>query len=125
MKDTKLQTNSLRLLGIIAIIAIIGLAVTSCGGGGSPSAVVKKAIAAVEKGDQKGVEATFTPEAAALINAMMEKAQGQFEKKGGIDKMNETINGDKATVNVTYKDGTTDDITLVKLNGDWKVTIEK
>jgi len=39
--------------------------------------------------------------------------------------MKETINGDKATVNVTYKDGSTDDISLVKVKGDWKVTIEK
>jgi len=116
--------NLNKLIGLVALVAIIGLVVTSCGGG-SPSAVTKKAIAAVEKGDKKGVEATFTPEAASLINAMLEKAKGQFEKKGGIDKMKETINGDKATVKVTYKDGTTDDISLVKVNGKWKVTIEK
>jgi len=117
--------NLNKLVGVIALAAIIALTVTACGGGGSPSAVVKKAITAVEKGDQKGIEATFTPEAASLMVAMLEKAKGQFEKKGGIDTMKETINGDKATVNVTYKDGTTDDISLVKVKGDWKVTIEK
>jgi len=112
------------LIALVALVAIIGVAVTSCGGG-SPSAVARKAITAVKKGDKKGIEATFTPEAAGLIVSMLEKAQGQFNEKGDIDKMTETINGDKATVNVTYKDGSTEDISLVKLDGKWKVTISK
>ena len=46
-------------------------------------------------------------------------------EKGGIAKTEETIDGDRATVIVTYNDGSTDDIKLVKVNGKWQISMEK
>ena len=114
------------LKGTLAILIVVSLvlAMASCGGD-SPSAVARKAITAIEKADQRGINNTFTPDAAAMIGSMLEKAQGQMKEKGGVAKTEETINGDKATVKVTYNDGSTDDITLFKVDGKWKVGMEK
>ena len=68
------------------IVLTLVFAMLSCGGGSSPSAVARKAITSIEKADQKGINDTFTPEAAVLVIAMLEKAQGQMLEKGGVDK---------------------------------------
>jgi preprotein translocase subunit SecG len=121
--------NTIRILGIIALVAIIGLTMMACGGGGgggeSPSSVAKKCIAAVEKGDEKGIAATMTDDSAALVISLMEKAKGQMVDKKGVASTEEKIDGDKAVVKVTYKDGSTDDLNLVKVDGKWKVTVSK
>jgi len=41
-----------------------------------------------------------------------------------IKNMEETIDGDKAKVKVNYKASYTDTFTLVKINGEWKVSID-
>jgi hypothetical protein len=55
----------------------------------------------------------------------MEKAKGQMVDKKGVASTEEKIDGDKAVVKVTYKDGSTDDINLIKVDGKWKVTVAK
>jgi hypothetical protein len=117
--------NTIKILGIIAMVAIIGLTMIACGGGESPSSVARKAIAAVEKGDEKGINATMTAETAALVIPMLEKAKGQMAGKKGIAGTEEKIDGDTAVVKVTFNDGSTDDFKLVKDGGKWKVTISK
>ena len=114
-----------KIIGLIVLMALLVFLMVACGGGASPSSVVRKAITAIEKGDQKGVEATFTPEAAALIVGMLEKAQGGVGEYGGIASTEETINGDTAKVKVTFKNGETGDFDLVKVDGKWKITMGK
>lgn len=112
-------------IGIISLLLIIGLVITSCGGGGSPSNVIRKLHTAVEKGDTKVISELVVPEAAALILKMMEQLQEAYTESGGIAKIEETIDGNTAVVTVTYKMGDTADYDLVKVNGKWKGTIDK
>ena len=114
------------LVGLISFMMIIGLTFTACGsGGGSPSNVAKQFYTALEKGDAKAAGELMTPESAQMIVMFMEKAKGAITDKGGIDHSEETINGDTAIVKTTFKDGSTEELSLVKVDGKWKVTIDK
>jgi hypothetical protein len=116
--------KTLSLAWLISLMLIISFAFVNCGGGGaSPSSVVKQLYTALEKGDKKKVEELMTPGAGQLFLSMMEKAQGTVEKNGKIAKTQETIDGDKATVKVTYENGEQADFDLVKIDGKWKVQI--
>jgi ketosteroid isomerase-like protein len=115
----------LYLAGLISLMLIIGLAVTSCGGGSSPTNVVKQLHTAIEKGDTKKVGELMTPKAAEMIAMMGDKAKGIFASYGSITNTKETIHGDTATVEVTYKSGKTSVFNLVKINGKWKISMDK
>jgi ketosteroid isomerase-like protein len=115
----------LSIAGLISLLMIIGLAVTSCGGGGSPANVVKQLHTAIEKGDTKKIGELATPEAAGMIAMMGDKAKGMLASYGSITKTEEKINGDTATVTVTYRNGETGDFDLVKTDGKWKVSMNK
>jgi hypothetical protein len=113
------------LLGLTSLILLIGFAFASCGGGASPTSVVKQLHTAIEKEDAKQINELMTPGAAALINGMLEKAKGSVTEKGKIKKTEETIDGDKAVVKVTYDDGQEASFDLVKVDGKWKVDLGK
>jgi hypothetical protein len=117
--------NVMKYLGIIALVAVIAFAMASCGGGGSPSSVVRQFHTAVEKGDTKALEKTATAETAALMAMFGEKAKEGVTENGKIKSTSEKISGDTAVVTVTYTNGETTDIDLVKVDGKWKVTIDK
>jgi len=122
-------------IGLISIMLIIGLAVISCGGGNSPSAVARQFYAAAEKENFKAMTDLMEPESAELMNALAEKMEGSageeggmgatVKEKGGIVNAEETIDGDTATVRLTFKDESTEDLKLVRINGKWKVTLAK
>jgi len=113
-------------IGVISLLLIIGIALVSCGGGGSsPTNVVKKLHVAIEKGDAEAISELMTPEAAQMMVLLGEKAKGTISSYGGIEKTEEAINGDTAEVKVTYKNGETSDYELVKIDGKWKVAIDK
>jgi hypothetical protein len=111
--------------GLISLILIIGLAVTSCSVGGSPSSVVKQLHTAIEKGDSKKVGELMTSEGAQLMIMYGDKAKGLLAAKGKITKTAEEIYGDDATVTVEYANGEEEEFELVKINGKWKVTMDK
>jgi len=117
--------KALSFIGLIGLIPVLGLAVTGCGTGGSPSSVVKQLHTAIEKGDSKKIGELMTAEGAQLIVMYGEKSKGMLSAKGKITKTKEHINGDEATVTVTYANGEEDDFELVKVNGKWKVGIDK
>ena len=117
--------RSFYFTGLISLMLIIGLAVTSCGGGSSPTNVVKQLHTAIEKGDTKKIGELMTPEAAGMMTMMGDKAKGMLASYGSITNTEETIDGDTATVVVTYKNGETSDFDLVKVDGKWKVSVDK
>ena len=118
--------KGLSLTAIIGIILIIGFVAIGCSkGGGSPSNVVKQLYSAIEKGDTKASSELMTPKAAEIILTFGEKMKGEVVAKGGITGMEEKINGDKATVKTTFKDGSSENFDLVKVDGKWKVDINK
>jgi ketosteroid isomerase-like protein len=112
------------LVGAVGLVLIVGFTVLNCGGG-SPSSVVRKLYTAFEKGDTKAINELMTPESAAMMIMFLEKIKGSVTEKGGIEKTEEKIDGNKAVVKTTYKDGSTDELNLVKVDGKWKVTIDK
>jgi len=107
---------------VIAASLVFGLA--GCGGG-SPSATARAFYAAVQKGDAKALEKTATPQTASLIAMFGEKAKTSMEGYGKITGTSEKIDGDTAVVTLTFENGETEDLTLVKDNGQWKVSISK
>jgi len=112
-------------IGLISLALIIGTVLIGCGGGGSPTNVVKSLHTAIEKGDSKAIGQLMTPDAAQMMVMMGEKAKGMLASYGGIAKTEESIDGDTAVVNVTYKNGETSDYELEKIDGKWKVSIKK
>ena len=107
------------LAGVFCVLFVVG-----CGGGGSPSSAARKFFDALVKNDVKAMEAVATPETVQLIAMFGEKASGMAAAHGKITKTTEKIDGDTAVVTVTYEDGETEDVDLVKVDGKWKVTID-
>jgi len=122
-------------IGLISIMLIIGLVFISCGGGNSPSAVAKQFYAAAEKENFKAMGDLMEPESAQIMAALAEKMEGSageeggmgeaVKEKGGIVNTEETIDGDTATVRLTFKDESTEELKLVRIDGKWKVTLAK
>ena len=113
-------------IGLVSLILIIGLALAGCSkGGGSPSSIARQFYAALEKSDSKAIGELMTPDAAATMLVFAEKAKGMIAAKGSIKSTKETINGNTAVVKATFTDGSTEELNFVKVDGKWKVTIEK
>jgi anionic cell wall polymer biosynthesis LytR-Cps2A-Psr (LCP) family protein len=110
---------------ILGLVFIIAFAVASCGGGGSPSKLVKDLHKAIDDKNTEKINEIMTEDAAPLMIMYVEKAKGTIENQGKIVKTEEKIDGDKATVKVTYEDGSTGDFDLIKVDGKWKVTMSK
>ena len=107
-----------------AIVAI--LAFNACKHGDKPEAVAEKFINHLNKMEIDEAKKFATSESAATLDLLKtfagdQKPQGEV-KPVTIKESKE--DGDKATV--TYNDGTQDQqISLVKVDGDWKVEFKK
>ena len=112
------------LFGLIGLVLIIGLMVVSCGGS-DPSSVVKKFHNAVLKGDTKVIGELVVPEASGMVTMFLGTLKEELAKYGDIESAKQTIDGDTAVVEVTYKSGDTDDYELIKTNGKWLITMNK
>ena len=130
-----MRTIMQRTLAILVVLSI-ALFVFGCGSGGgnSPSAVARQFYAAAEKDNFKGMRDLMEPESAQLMAALEEKMEGAtgeggmgdlIKEKGGIVNAEETIDGDTATVKLTFKDESTEDLKLVRIDGKWKITLAK
>jgi hypothetical protein len=113
--------KTLALAVAVGVSVVIGLSAMGCGGD-SPSTVVKKYIAAIEKGDAKALGELCTPEVTDQLIPFLEKAKGVVAAYGGIASTEEKIDGDNAVVSVTYKNGKTEELNLTKVNGKWKMS---
>jgi hypothetical protein len=115
-----------RIVGIIALVTVMGFIVVSCGGGGSgPTAVAKAFMTAVEKNDPKAMEKSATKETVAIMAMFGEKAADTMKEYGKITNSTEKIDGNTATVSLTFENGKTEEITLIKDGGKWLVNVSK
>jgi len=118
-----------RVVMAVSIICAVFLFV-GCGGN-NPTAVVKGYYAAADKGDLEKVKKFLAPESVGLIlmlgEADMKKHLIDEAKKGNfkIKSTTEKIDGDKATVTVTLKNGKTETEKLIKVDGKWKISAGK
>jgi len=108
------------LAGIVCVVFIAG-----CSAGGSPSQAARKFYAAVEKNDVNAMKQVATAETVQLMVMFGEKASGMITAYGKIKSTTEKINGDTAVVTLTFENGETTDLDLIKENGNWKVTVKK
>jgi hypothetical protein len=113
------------LVVLVSLLLVIGLTLVSCAKADTPTDVVKKLHKALAKGDIKAAGNYMTDEAAGIIAMFGEKATQTIVEYGDIVDSKETINDDKAKVEVTYKNGDNEDWDLVKVDGKWKVTIDQ
>ncbi|MDR2481248.1 MAG: DUF4878 domain-containing protein [Spirochaetaceae bacterium] len=117
--------RALFLVGFTGFVLAAGLLIGCNKGESSPSDVTRQLYMALEKGDAKTIGELMTPEAAQTMAVFSEKMKGVVAAKGGITSAEETIDGDTAMVRTTFKDGSTEVLNLVKIDGKWKVTINK
>jgi len=114
----------MRKMWFVLGLVIIALLVSSCGGG-SPQASVQKFYNAVEKNDTKAMANVATEETVQLMAMFGEKAQTSVTENGKIKSMTQEIDGDKAKVHVTFANGETSDVDLVRVDGKWLVALGK
>jgi predicted negative regulator of RcsB-dependent stress response len=112
-----------RVIMLAGIVCVVFIA--SCGSNDSPSSVARKFYAAVEKNDAKAMGQVATPETVQMMAMFGEKASGMVTAMGKIKKTTEEINGDTAVVTLTFENGETSDLDLIKIDGKWKVVVSK
>ena len=109
---------------LIGFIIVIGLIVGGCNKpvvNDSPATVVKKYYDAILKGDSKTYSELHTdPEDILRLhkNESMQYKKEREEMYGKIERYEEIINGDEATVNVI---GIPNREKLIKVDGKWKI----
>ena len=67
--------TKIRIMGIIALVAIIGCMAVSCGGGGSPKSLAKEAVALTKEAFEVGAGNDVN-----AANAYMKKFEAHQEK---------------------------------------------
>lgn len=119
-------TQKLRTLLLTVVLTIGAVCLSGCGGSSnSPSEVVKVFQAALIKGDMETVGKNCTPEMLGVLAQYITQIQTHEAGRGKMAIAGETINGDKATVDVKYENGESDKFGLVKADGKWKVCPEE
>jgi hypothetical protein len=107
------------LMGIVCLVFITGC------GNNSPSAAARKFYTAIGKNDSKAMAEVATPETVQIMAMFGEKAAGMAAENGKITNAAEEIDGDTAVVTLTFANGETEDLDLIKVNGKWKVSVSK
>jgi len=117
------MVNKKFCLKILVMALVFGMTVVGCGNnGGSPSSVVKRYYSALAKGDAKAIGEVMTAKGAQNLTPFMSKAKDHVTALGKITKIEEDIDGDTGVVEVTFSNGTTEEIDVKKVNGKWKVS---
>jgi predicted small lipoprotein YifL len=119
-----------RVLKQILLLAATTTVLVGCGAKSPTATYEKMRAAAMEENEDKVIACMDKATGEAMremlkLTAEMDKDSGSpFAKMKGqtVSYGAETINGDKATLEVTM-DGKTETFEFVKENGDWKITI--
>ena len=121
-----------RWVSLVFMFVVFGLLLVGCGN--SPKDAAKKWMQAIEKGDLTEAN-KYSTEKTHLLNgmsvSMMDKAGKEGKKsdkdfKEGLKKIDEArveIDGDVAKI--YSSDDDSNPMTLKKVDGDWKVDVQK
>ena len=125
------------IVSLFVVSILLGALVISCGSSPStPEDVAKEFMSRVEKGSSSALD-LFSPELVQMIGKeklqkAIEEQSAEIKKKGGIKSVEVTdlkIEGEEATMNVVtnFNDGSseTEDMKMIKKDGDWLITISK
>jgi len=117
---------TLRKLPALAGAAVLALGLAACGGESvaGPDDAAVAFFSAVNTGDcERAEELVHSSE--DIFGQMCPMLVAQFEDEDFAPTVDEvTENGDTATVTMTY-DGTPEDISMVKVDGAWKVDLDE
>jgi hypothetical protein len=125
------------IVSLFVVSILLGVLVVSCGSSPStPEGVAKEFMSRVEKGSNSALD-LFSPELVEMIGKeklekAIEEQSAEIKKKGGIKSVEVAdlkIEGEEATMNVitSFNDGSseTEDMKMIKKDGDWLITISK
>lgn len=111
-------------------VAIVTLAMTSCGGGNNPKDVAKTFLKAMENQNWEDAKAVSTEKTGKMLDMMKGMSKmgnsdssptGKFKEIKGVEK-----DGKEATVKYCCdKNGKESEMTLKKKGGEWKVHMKK
>jgi len=104
-------------------VGLLGLFVVGCGSP-PPKKVATQFYTALEKGDSKTVGTLVTAETADILASFGPKMTEAAKMYGKVKSATEEINGNTATVTLTFENGKTDNVDLVKIDGKWKVSMQ-
>jgi ketosteroid isomerase-like protein len=108
------------VFGLVIIVLLAG-----CSAAGSPKAAVEKFYKALERNDTTAMAEVATPETVQMMALFGSMVQEQMKESGKFKTGTETIDGDTAVVTLVYENGEEDTVDLVKVDGKWKVTLNK
>jgi len=89
---------------------------------GKASAVVKQYYAALAKGDAKTIGKIMTAKGMQNLTPFLSIAKDYVAPLGKITKTEEIINGNSGVVKVTFSNGSTEEIDVIKTDGKWKIS---
>lgn len=122
------------LVGLLVVGGLIGLLFS---GGSGPGATAKDFFWALEQGDLQEARGMMSAQLRGLLsddklNMALAQNQAQAQQRSGlqdIEVVQETVNGDRAVVQVklVYGNGFSDvqSVRLVQEEGDWKIAADK
>jgi hypothetical protein len=114
-----------RSLPLVLVAAIGCVLFAACGGGRSPRITAQLFLEHVAKGKLTEAKQYATEQTGQFLDfaASMNTIPSDPEFK--FDFVSENITGDKAVVKFKDKEGSEEDIDLLKVDGEWKVHIKK
>jgi hypothetical protein len=113
--------KSLLFIGFAVLVLLAG-----CNSAGkSPSNAARQFYDAAAKGDMKALAKYATPGTVQLLTPFAEKVKEGLKENGKITNVTEEIDGDTAEVTITFENGDEEELDLVKVDGAWKVTVNK
>ncbi|MFH0894789.1 MAG: hypothetical protein V2A54_10165 [Bacteroidota bacterium] len=114
-----------KILKSLTVLVIAAVAFASCGSSSSPKATAEKFLNHIQKKEYAEAKKLATKESEATIDMMASfGSMGGEQKEAKIEMKDEKIDGDKATVNYV-ENGENKTLSLVKVDGDWKVDMKK
>jgi len=108
---------------IILGLVIIAILMIGCADN-SPKGVVERFIKAVEKGDSNTYNKLVTPDSVSTMALMGEYLKESIKESGKPTNFAEKIDGDKASVVVSFANGDDQDYDLKKVDGKWLISME-
>lgn len=125
----------MRKIKLVAVLALLSISLFSCSGSG-PEATAKQFVTLTSQGDLAEAKKLCTAETASLLamaEGFMAKEKDKLKEQNkniAVEVISTEITDDKAKVKYKItgaKDATKEEqeIDLVKIDGDWKVNINK
>jgi len=116
------KTTNLLLLGFL----LITFTFVACNRDESPADVAEKFTSALAQGDIDKAKGYMVEEAIPLLELAVSMGQMEIQTDFSFELIQESIDGELAVVTYkTAKDDEPGDINLQKVDGEWKVYIEK